>query len=49
MKKVSKTNWQQLAKMDDDKIDTSDIAELDDDFFVNADIHVATKKSITIR
>ncbi|PCI71364.1 MAG: 3-oxoacyl-ACP synthase [Gammaproteobacteria bacterium] len=49
MKKVSNTDWNKLAKMKDSEIDTSDIAELDDDFFKQAVIRVPTKKSVTMR
>jgi len=49
MKKVSNTDWNKLAKMKDSEIDTSDIAELDDDFFRQAVIEVPAKKSVTMR
>ncbi|PHS14906.1 MAG: 3-oxoacyl-ACP synthase [Kangiella sp.] len=49
MKKVSNTDWNKLAKMKDSEIDTSDIAELDDDFFKHAVIRVPAKKSVTMR
>ena len=35
--------------MDDKDIDTSDIAELGDDFFSQAQLHLPTKKTVTIR
>jgi len=40
MRKTSKTDWKRLAEMDDEAIDTSDIAELDDDFFQKAEFWV---------
>lgn len=49
MSKVSKTDWKKLAKKKDSEIDTSDIPELDDEFFRQADIRVPAKKSVTIR
>ncbi len=49
MKKVSKTDWSKLANMKDSEINTSDIAELDDDFFRCAEIRVPPKKSVTMR
>ncbi|MDQ7049706.1 MAG: BrnA antitoxin family protein [Enterobacterales bacterium] len=49
MKKFSNTDWNKLAKMKDSDIDTSDIAELDDDFFRQAEIRVPPKKSVTMR
>lgn len=33
MSKASKTDWERLAKLDDQGIDTSDIPELGEDFF----------------
>ncbi len=49
MKKTSKTNWDKLANMKDANIDTSDIAELDDEFFKHAEIKIPAKKSVTMR
>ncbi|MBL4827979.1 MAG: BrnA antitoxin family protein [Spongiibacteraceae bacterium] len=49
MKKVSKTDWKRLADMDDKDIDTSDIPELDDSFFQNAEIRVPSKQPVTLR
>ena len=49
MSKVSNTNWQQLATMEDKDIDMSDIDELTDDFFRQAEIRVPSKKSVTMR
>jgi len=49
MSKVSKTDWKRLAKMDDKDIDTSDIPELDDDFFQKAEIKVPPKQPVTLR
>jgi uncharacterized protein (DUF4415 family) len=49
MKKASNTDWARLKAMGDDEIDTSDIAELDDDFFERAEIRVPPKQSVTMR
>ena len=49
MKISSKTNWDRLAKMEDQDIDTSDIPELGDDFFQNAELRVPVKKTVTLR
>ena len=38
MRKRSKTDWKRLAEIEDDAIDTSDIPELDDEFFRHAKI-----------
>jgi uncharacterized protein (DUF4415 family) len=46
MSKVSKTEWKRLAEMD---IDTSDIPELDDAFFQNAELKVPSKQPVTLR
>ncbi len=49
MSNGSKTDWDRLAKTDDHGIDTSDIPELDDDFFRRAEVHLPGKKAVTIR
>ncbi|MBC3365605.1 BrnA antitoxin family protein [Pseudomonas sp. SWRI154] len=49
MSKTSKTDWERLAKLDDADIDTSDIPELDEDFFRRAELRVPVKQSVTIR
>ncbi|UYM16002.1 BrnA antitoxin family protein [Endozoicomonas euniceicola] len=49
MKKTSSTDWKRLEAMPDDEIDTSDIPELDDDFFDQAELHLPVKKPVTIR
>jgi uncharacterized protein (DUF4415 family) len=38
-----------LARQEDKDIDTSDIAELDQDFFRQADLRVPAKQAVTIR
>jgi len=43
MENNSKTDWKCLAKMQDKDIDISDISELDDDFFNNAEIRLPEK------
>lgn len=49
MSKVSKTDWKRLAQMDDNDIDMSDIAELDDAFFEKAQLKVPGKQPVTLR
>ncbi|MFZ6760214.1 BrnA antitoxin family protein [Undibacterium sp. Ji50W] len=49
MNKASKTDWKRLATMKDKDIDTSDIAELGDDFFQNAELRMPPKQAVTIR
>lgn len=49
MKTSSKTDWERLAKMEDEDIDTSDIPELDDTFFQNAELRVPVKRPVTLR
>ena len=49
MNKRSKTDWKRLSETEDKDIDTSDIAELDDDFFRRADIKVPAKQPVTLR
>ena len=49
MKNTSQTDWKRLKTMEDEDIDTSDIPELDDDFFKNAILKTPGKKPITIR
>ena len=49
MSKVSKTDWKRLSEMEDSDIDTSDIPELDDAFFQNAELRVPLKQSVTLR
>ena len=49
MKKQSKTDWERLRAMRDEDVDTSEIPELDKDFFKKAVIWPGTKKQITLR
>lgn len=49
MNKASKTDWKRLAAMKEEDIDTSDIAELDDDFFQRAELRMPPKQAVTIR
>jgi len=49
MSEVSQTDWKKLSKMQDKDIDTSDIPELDDAFFQNAEIKVPPKQPVTLR
>lgn len=49
MSKPSKTDFKRLSKLKDKDIDTSDIPELGEDFFKNAELHVPVKQAITLR
>lgn len=49
MSKRSKTDWKRMAAMKDEDIDTSDIPELDEDFFRQAEIRLPPKQPVTIR
>lgn len=49
MKKASKTDWKRVSAMTDKQIDTSDIAELDDEFFRNAKLTTPPKQPVTLR
>ena len=49
MSKASKTDWKRLAEMKGQDIDTSDIPELDDEFFRKAQINVPAKQPVTLR
>lgn len=40
MSKASKTDWKSLETLQDGQIDTSEIPELSDEFFVRAELHV---------
>ncbi len=49
MSNTAKTDWKRLSEMKDKDIDMSDIPELDDEFFRNAEILVPPKQTITLR
>lgn len=49
MSKASKTDWDRLAAQGDQDIDKSDIPELGEDFFRQADLRVPIKQAVTIR
>ena len=49
MSKSSRTDWSRLARQEDKDIDTSDIPELDQDFFRQAELRVPAKQAVTIR
>jgi len=49
MSKASRTDWEHLAKLSDQDIDTSDIPELGEDFFRRAELRVPVKRAVTIR
>lgn len=49
MTKASKTDWSRLAQQSDRDIDTSDIPELGEEFFREAELRVPAKQTVTIR
>ncbi|MBD9633275.1 BrnA antitoxin family protein [Pseudomonas sp. PDM19] len=49
MSKPSRTDFKRLSKLKDKDIDTSDIPELGEDFFKNAELHIPAKQAVTIR
>ena len=49
MRKVSKTDWKRLAEMEDETIDTSDIPELDDEFFRHAKIEMPPVQPVILQ
>ena len=42
------TDWERVRGMTDEEIDTSDIPELDEDFFANARLVVPSDKTLTL-
>ncbi|HVW52812.1 MAG TPA: BrnA antitoxin family protein [Trinickia sp.] len=49
MSKPSRTDWKRVEKLKEEHIDTSDIPELDEDFFARAELHVPPKQAVTMR
>lgn len=49
MRKQSRTDWAKIKAQKDREINFSDITELGDDFFKEAELWPGTKKQITIR
>jgi uncharacterized protein (DUF4415 family) len=49
MTKTCKTDWKRLQAAKDSDIDTSDIPELGDDFFLHAELHTPPKQAVTMR
>ena len=49
MKSTSKTNVKRLKAMSDADINMTDIPELDDDFFKNAQLRLPAKQTVTMR
>lgn len=49
MSKASKTDWKRLSELKDEDIDTSDIPELDDEFFSKAKLRIPGKQPVTLR
>lgn len=48
MNKSSATNWERLARMEDDEIDQRDIPELTDTFFDRARVYVPPQMAATM-
>lgn len=48
MKNTSQTNWDKIEAMTDEKIDTSDIPPLDENFFANARLRLPKDKVAVI-
>ena len=49
MSKKVETDWKRIKSMSDEDIDFSDLPELDDSFFRDAEWKPPVKKSVTIR
>ncbi|MCY1401721.1 hypothetical protein D9M71_168440 [compost metagenome] len=49
MSKASKTDWERLAKLEDQDIDTSGMPELGEDFFRRTELRVPVKQAVTSR
>jgi len=49
MDKPSQTDWARVDSMTDDTIDTSDIAQLDDEFFARAQWRMPTGGAVLVR
>jgi uncharacterized protein (DUF4415 family) len=45
----TKTDWKRLESLADDEIDTSDIPELGDEFFAQAELRQVVKQPVTLR
>lgn len=48
MSKASKTDWKRLSELKDEDIDTSDIPELDDEFFSKAKLRIPGKQTLLL-
>ena len=48
MKNTSRTDWKRLSEMKDEDIDTSDIPELNEEFFRKAHINLPPKQSVRL-
>jgi uncharacterized protein (DUF4415 family) len=49
-KKESRTNWRKLAALPDDRVDTSEVPELDEEFFREATLRLhKAKQLVSIR
>ena len=50
LKRKSQTHWEKVDNLSDKEIDTSDIGQLDEEFFKDAEISLRPpKKSLTLR
>ncbi|WP_250526733.1 BrnA antitoxin family protein [Caballeronia sp. GAWG2-1] len=49
MRKKSATDWKRLEQARDADIDLTEIPELDDTFFEQAQLHVPPKQAVTMR
>ena len=48
MNEPLKTDWARLGRMTDEEVDTSDITELDDDFFERATLCMPESDSVAL-
>ena len=49
MSKTTKTDWKRLEAMPDSSIDTSEMPEIGDEFFLNAELQRPPKQAVTMR
>ena len=49
MSNASRTDWERLASMPDDSIDTSDIPLLEEDFFKDAKPETLARQPVTVK
>jgi uncharacterized protein (DUF4415 family) len=46
---LTQTDWKQLESLSDDKIDTSDIPELDESFFTQAQLRQVSQQTVNLK